>query len=264
MKDFWTVIHMELLLFRRGRLSWLLAIFMVLWGLFLVSAAIRFTAYNAWFHFGISYFVLTLLLTFLTGNQIQRDREQRLDSVVWSTPMATGVYVCGKYVATLLLVVGFYVLGAAAAPPNRAMGRYGFDPAQLEKALLKEISAISGRVPPEVIVRIQRIEFIMRTQVLPGIDCLPSGSLELYLIERTARDYLPTAVENYLRLPGGYVSTQPGSRGSIPIQVLIDELNLLEAQMRRVADVVHRADMDRLLAHRRFLNDRFSGADVSH
>ncbi len=166
--------------------------------------------------------------------------------------------------AGLLLVVGFYVLGAAAAPPNRAMGRYGFDPAQLEKALLKEISAISGRVPPEVIVRIQRIEFIMRTQVLPGIDCLPSGSLELYLIERTARDYLPTAVENYLRLPGGYVSTQPGSRGSTPIQVLIDELNLLEAQMRRVADVVHRADMDRLLAHRRFLNDRFSGADVSH
>ncbi len=110
MKDFWTVMSMELLLFRRGRASWWLAIFVIFWGLFLVVGATRFTAYNAWFHFSVSFFVLTLLLTFLTGNQIQRDREQRLESVVWSTPMATGVYVCGKYVAMLLLVVGFAAL----------------------------------------------------------------------------------------------------------------------------------------------------------
>lgn len=166
--------------------------------------------------------------------------------------------------AGLVLVLGFYALGAAAVPPNQAISRYGFDPKQLERALWEEIGAISGRVPPEVIIRIQRIEFVMRTQVLPRIDCLPPGSVDLYLIERTAREYLPTAVENYLRLPGNYVSVQAGSRGATPLQVLIDELNLLESQMRRVADAVHRADMDRLLAHRRFLNDRFSRADVSH
>lgn len=166
--------------------------------------------------------------------------------------------------AGLVLVVGFYVLGAAAVPANRAISRYGFDPKELERALWQEIGAISGRVPPEVIIRIQRIEFVMRTQVLPRIDCLPPGSLDLYLIERTAREYLPTAVENYLRLPGNFVSAQAGSRGATPLQVLLDELDLLESQMRRVADAVHRTDMDRLLAHRRFLTDRFSGADVSH
>lgn len=109
MKDFWTVIRMELLLFRRGRTSWLLVIFAIFWGLFL-ETLLRSTAYGAWNHLSIGSFVLTLLLTFLTGNQIQRDREQRLDSVVWSTPMATGVYVCGKYIAALLLVVGFAAL----------------------------------------------------------------------------------------------------------------------------------------------------------
>ncbi|HET9848794.1 MAG TPA: hypothetical protein VFR68_09605 [Candidatus Dormibacteraeota bacterium] len=166
--------------------------------------------------------------------------------------------------AGLVLVVGFYLLGAAAAAPSKVASRYGFDPKQVEKALQEEIGAVSGRVPPEAIVRIQRIELILRTQVLPGIDHLPLGSLELYLIERTARDYLPTAVERYLRLPRDYVSLQPGSRGSTPLQVLLDELNLLEGQMRRVADVVQRADMDRLLAHRRFLKDRFGAADASH
>lgn len=164
----------------------------------------------------------------------------------------------------LLLVVGFYVVGVLAVPSNPAIPRYGYDPNQVLKALREEIHAVSGRVPPEVVIRLQRIELTIRSEIIPGIDCLPPGSLELYLIERTARAYLPTAVERYLRLPGGYVSAQPGSCGWTPLQVLIDELDLLDAQMRRVAAVVHRADMDRLVAHRRFLSDRFDRLDVSH
>jgi hypothetical protein len=161
------------------------------------------------------------------------------------------------------LVVGFYLLGAAAVQTNPAIRRYGYDPNDVLKALRREISAVSGRVPPEVIVRIQRIELTIRAEILPRLDCLPPGSLELYLIERTARDYLPTAVDTYLRLPSGYVSSRPASLGWTPLQVLLEELDLLDTQMRRVADVVHHTDMDRLLAHRRFLNDRFSRVDAS-
>lgn len=165
--------------------------------------------------------------------------------------------------AGALLVVGFYLLGAAAVPTNPALRRYGYDPHDVLKALRLEISAVSGRVPPEVIHRIQRIELTIRSEILPRLDCLPPGSQELYLIERTARDYLPTAVDTYLRLPPGYVSSRPTSYGWTPLQVLLDELDLLDTQMRRVADVVHHTDMDRLLAHRRFLNDRFSRVDAS-
>jgi hypothetical protein len=165
--------------------------------------------------------------------------------------------------AGILLVVGFYLLGAAAVPANPSIRRYGYDPDDVRKALRQEITAVSGRVPPEVMHRIQRIELTIRSEILPRLDCLPPGSLELYLVERTARDYLPTAVDTYLQLPSGYVSPQPASRGWTPLQVLLDELDLLDIQMRRVADVVHHTDMDRLLAHRRFLNDRFSRVDAS-
>jgi len=165
--------------------------------------------------------------------------------------------------AGAVLVVGFYLLGAAAVQRNPAIRRFGYDPKDVLKALRQEISAASGRVPPEVIARIQRIELTIRSEILPRLDCLPPGSLELYLIERTARDYLPMAVDTYLRLPSGYVSSGPASQGWTPLQVLLDELDLLDAQMRRVADIVHHADMDRLLAHRRFLNDRFSRVDAS-
>lgn len=165
--------------------------------------------------------------------------------------------------AGAVLVIGFYLLGAAAVPSNPAIRRYGYDPNEVLKALQREISAVSGRVPPGVILRMQRIELTIRSEIVPHLDGLPPGSLELYLVERTARDYLPTAVATYLRLPPDYVSPRPASQGWTPLQVLLDELDLLEAQMRRVAEIVHRVDMDRLLAHRRFLNDRFSRVDAS-
>jgi len=166
--------------------------------------------------------------------------------------------------AGLVLVAGFYALGAAAVRPSPAIARYGFEPKRVVARLRDEITAVSGRVPPEVIIRIQRIELIIRAQILPGLDVLPPGSLDLYLIERTASDYLPAAIERYLRLPSGYASIQSGRRGPTAHEVLLDELSVLEMGMTRVAEAVHRGDMDRLMAHRRFLSDRFGVLDASH
>ena len=164
--------------------------------------------------------------------------------------------------AGLLLVAAFYGLGAAAMPSNRAVSRFGFDPTQVEKAMSREISEMSGRVPPDIILRVQRIELIIRAQILPRLDGLPPGSLDLYLVERTARGYLPTAVDQYLRLAIAAAASQPhGSEAARA--ALIDQLNLLEAEMRRIADGLQRTDMDRMLAHRRFLSERFGRLDPS-
>jgi hypothetical protein len=159
----------------------------------------------------------------------------------------------------ILLVIGFYLAGVVAMRGTPKVHRLGYDPTHVQRSLSAEIAAVAGRVPPDVWTRIQRIELTIRAEILPRLDCLPLGAPELYLVERTASDFLPTAVETYLRLPGGYAS--PG--GATAHQVLVDELDLLEAQMRRVAEGVHRADMDRLLAHRRFLEDRFNRLDAS-
>ena len=156
-----------------------------------------------------------------------------------------------------ILVPVFYLVGAVALSGRPALSRYGFSPNNVQRALADEICAVSGRVPAEVITRIQQIELTVRSQILPRLDCLPMGSRDLYLIERTACEDLPTAVEAYLRLPEGYVSSGPGSRGRPAIDVLLKELDVLDAEMRLVAAKVQRTDMDRLLAHERFLVDRF-------
>jgi hypothetical protein len=81
-------------------------------------------------------------------------------------------------------------------------------------------------------------------------------------VQRTVDEYLPTALNAYLALPPGYVSTQPGSEGKTALAVLLDELDLLDGQMKHAAEVIHRSEMDRLVAHGRFLRDRFTGEDV--
>jgi hypothetical protein len=162
----------------------------------------------------------------------------------------------------LLLVVGLYAAGALSVRGNARVSRFGFDPRRVQKSLAEQIGAAAGRLPPQVLTRLQRIELTIRTEILPRLDCLPLGAPELYLVERTVSDYLPTAVEAYLRLPNGYVSSQPGSDGRAALDVLVDELDFLDAEMRQVAEVVHRTDMDRLLAHKRFLIDRFRRDDA--
>jgi hypothetical protein len=162
----------------------------------------------------------------------------------------------------VLLVVGLYLVGALAVGGKRRVSRFGFDPKRVQKSLSEQIAEVAARVPPEILTRMQRIELTIRTEILPHLDGLPLGAPELYLIERTVSDYLPTAIDAYLRLPSGYVSTQPGSHGRAAVNVLAEELDFLDAEMRQVAEVVHHTDMDRLLAHKRFLIDRFRREDA--
>src|SRR5258708_3397390 len=101
---------MEFRLFLRGKVSWLLAAFMVLSSVMLVIGGVRWNAFSAWASLGFGSLLLTLVLAFSTGNQLQRDTDRRLEGIILSTPIATTTYVCGKYLAGLLLIVGFAVL----------------------------------------------------------------------------------------------------------------------------------------------------------
>lgn len=157
----------------------------------------------------------------------------------------------------LLLVAAFYVAGVLVTPGRPRIGRFGYEPEEVERKLVRTLSEVSGRVPPEVMFRLRRIELLIRSEILPRLDLLAPGSADLFLVKSTGCEYLPAALDAYLCLPQGYVSRQPGSEGHSALSVLVEELELLENGMRSVAASLHREDMDRLLAHRRFLLERF-------
>jgi hypothetical protein len=162
-----------------------------------------------------------------------------------------------------VIVIGLYLIGALVTPGNAAIDlRSGFDPDDVRKALDHEAHVVSGRVPADVFAKVQNIQQTI-LGILPRSGALPPGSPELFVVERTATEYLPTALETYLNLPRAYATLHRVQNGKTPKDVLMDQLTLLESKMGEVADDVHRNDTDRLLANGRFLEERFGRSALS-
>ena len=124
-----------------------------------------------------------------------------------------------------------------------------------------EAMVARGVVPAPVASRVSRVSRVVR-DTIPRLSNLGSGSTEAYNVMATATDYLPEAVGGYLRLPRQWADSRPVDRGKTSLMVLIDQLDLLAATMDKVFDAVCRADAAALVAHGRFLAEKFGTAST--
>jgi hypothetical protein len=162
-----------------------------------------------------------------------------------------------------VVVGGLYGVGALATPPTRTFDLHsGLDPANLNRAMAEQERRLRGRVPDDVLAAVGRVHGQVR-EVLERRHALPPGSHDAFVVERTALDYLPTALESYLNLPRGYANRVPVSNGRTPRQILLDQLALLEAKLGEVIEAIAKGDTDRLLAHGRFLEDAFAPSELN-
>jgi hypothetical protein len=122
-----------------------------------------------------------------------------------------------------------------------------------------EAMVAGGAVPAPVASRVGRVSRTVR-DTIPRLSSLGAGSLQAYNVMATATDYLPEAVGGYLRLPRQFADSRPVDRGKTSLMILIDQLDLLAATMDKVFDAVCRADADALVAHGRFLAEKFGTA----
>ena len=133
-----------------------------------------------------------------------------------------------------------------------------FDPRQVERDLRRQLSLIDHRVPRDIQLRVREIATTI-TDVLPRANELGPGSRDLFILQRTADDYLPTALQTYLNLPAGALV----AGGKTADQVLADQLDMLAARMQEVKAAIQRKDSDALVAHGRFLEDKFGRTALS-
>ena len=157
----------------------------------------------------------------------------------------------------------YSLIGELVTPRNKKIDLgSGFDPNDVRHALDTQVRIITGKVPPEVMAKVLKIRQIIYG-ILPRVGNLAPGSPELFIIERTATNYLPTSLQAYLNLPRAYATLHAVQDGKTPKEILLDQLTLLENKMSEVADDVHRNDADRLLANGRFLEERFGRSPLS-
>jgi hypothetical protein len=124
-----------------------------------------------------------------------------------------------------------------------------------------EAMVAAGAVPAPVASRVSRVSRTVR-DTIPRLSNLGGGSLQAYNVMATATDYLPEAIGGYLRLPRQFADSRPVDHGKTSLMILIDQLDLLGATMDKVFDAVCRADADALIAHGRFLAEKFGSAST--
>jgi hypothetical protein len=162
------------------------------------------------------------------------------------------------------VVVAMYGIGAllAPGPPKVALAGTSFDPDSIRKSLQRQLNIAQGKLPPPLQAKLQEIaDTIMG--ILPHYAEFPPGSPDLFVVGRTATDYLPSALQAYLNLPRAYAALHKMPNGKTADDVLNDQLTLLASKMDEVADAVHKKDSDALLANGRFLEEKFGASPLA-
>jgi hypothetical protein len=160
----------------------------------------------------------------------------------------------------LAIGIPLYAIGALVMPnrprvDNLVLGKV--DGADVLKELTEVEHQVRGKVHPSVEERVHRIANTIRA-TLPRADALGPGSTQAHSLVQTATDYLPEALGTYLKLPREYAEQHPVSGGKTSLQLLCDQLDLLGARMQEVFTAVCQSDADALVAHGRFLQEKFA------
>lgn len=165
------------------------------------------------------------------------------------------------------IVRGFIDLGRAqrARAARRVEIRLGGADApmsgkEIADALASELEALHDRIPDPLWTKVDAIQQAI-VAILPRAEEL--GPHELFLVRRTAVDYLPVALESFLKLPEDYSLKRPIASGKTAYEILDEDLDLLQQKMGEVSDAIHRRDSDALLAHSRFLEEKFRGSSLT-
>ncbi len=120
-----------------------------------------------------------------------------------------------------------------------------------------------AELPIDMQVKVEQIR--RKVDVMLGYaDRFPPFSQDLYLVRQTASDYLPRTVNAFLSMPTDRVDTPLASNGGRTArQELTAQLDLLDKKLDDIAQDLQRQDADRLLANRRFLEQRFGTRDAA-
>ncbi|GCE13876.1 ABC transporter permease [Tengunoibacter tsumagoiensis] len=108
------IVRLELLVAWRGRAIWIVALFMTLLGVW-TTAQVRSNPFDTWGQFSRTALIMTLVLSFVTGDQIARDRSHRVDGIFLGTPITTSAYVGAKFLAGIIIILGLAIIELIAS-----------------------------------------------------------------------------------------------------------------------------------------------------
>ena len=163
----------------------------------------------------------------------------------------------------LLITAALYAAGYFATPAPQILDTVltqslSFD-ALLDRfdRLVKETRS---QLTPTMAGRLDSIRHSIQ-EVLPRLRQSQALDDNLYTVRETIARYLPETLANYIALPPMFRVTRVLKDGKTARDLLMDQLTVLDDQMKEVVGNIARGDADALLANGQFLEAKFRDRD---
>lgn len=135
------------------------------------------------------------------------------------------------------------------------------DPETLRTALEYTVNAARPRLTAPAQASLDRVvEAVEAVLVVWGDNEV--GREAAYTLRATIRDYLPDTLERYLKMPRQYAVNREVRDGKTSRDIVIEQLDILAAELNAIADDVNAGNAADLAAHGRFLDERFARQDI--
>lgn len=163
----------------------------------------------------------------------------------------------------LFIVLGLYAIGFVATPRKTAeivTLKNSLTDAEIERGLDELIRKIRKKVSPQILERVMSIKESIAL-LMPRLTNMNGGDRNLHVIKQTASNYLPEMLQTYLALPTTFARFHRVRGNKTPREILLEQLDILDREMQQIIVDVHSRDTEALIAHGKFLKDKFEEGD---
>lgn len=165
----------------------------------------------------------------------------------------------------LLITAGLYAAGALLAPSPPTLARQiaaTLSASEIMERLDDLIGQASSHVEAPVLQRLRSIRESVK-EVLPRLLSAENHDNNLFIVRETVLTYLPQTISNYVALPAAFRSTHPVRDGKTSRQLMLEQIEILDDQMRDVVVNVAQSNAQALLANGMFLESKFKQAEFA-
>ena len=163
----------------------------------------------------------------------------------------------------LLITAALYGVGYFATPAPQVLDAeltqtLSFD--ALIEQLDRMVKAARPQLNPAMLGRLDSIRRSIQ-EVLPRLTEARGFDNNLFTVRETIARYLPETLANYVTLPPAFRATHVLKDGKTARELFMEQLVMLDEQMKEVVANVARGDADALLANGQFLEAKFRDRD---
>jgi hypothetical protein len=158
----------------------------------------------------------------------------------------------------LFIVCGLYAIGYLIAPRPAHLAlklEQAWDDAELRSKIAEIVAHARHVLPQEVAKAVQQIEQAI-LDILAQKETVDGQPFQLHIVRQTVNDYLPSILENYVKLPTAFAKLHPIRNGKTAQQLISEQLALIETQLKTILVDLSANDAQALIVHGEFLKKK--------